>query len=280
MRDTITTIMNWENIKEQFSDIKLLIIKLIPENEKEILNYIPYSTYCVISSLVKNEENKEIVIPSNITNYSTEHFINSEKEKDHAMGLLLYKIYVLCEKIEELRTIDDYNIYSEKRIEIQNHKLVYALPDYKRVKVLKGIFIYCENCISENSSIPYTKYFIDFRNQIKLDLENTENRLNPSPNESLVLDDLNTVRANEKIVLLHKLGVLDYLRDKEPFNTSTNSLANILSDILSENRTTLQSYLNPIFSNNNIEKNNPLLSTKAVERANQKLTLIGFKQSE
>lgn len=96
--------------------------------------------------------------------------------------------------------------------------------------------------------------------------------------ENLDIDFSNT-KATEKIVMLYELGVLEFLRNKEPFNVSINSLATALSGITGEDSKTIQSYINPIFSRDANQKNNPLLSKKSVSKVNQKLVNLGFKPS-
>ncbi|TXD50256.1 hypothetical protein [Polaribacter sp. IC063] len=87
--------------------------------------------------------------------------------------------------------------------------------------------------------------------------------------------DYSNTKANEKIVMLHQLGVLDFLRTKEPFDMSINSLATVLSGITGEKTSTLQPYINPIFSKEVSQKNNPL-NKKSIQKVNQKLTNLGY----
>jgi hypothetical protein len=89
--------------------------------------------------------------------------------------------------------------------------------------------------------------------------------------------DFSDSKGTEKIIMLHKLGVLDFLRTKEPFNLSINSLATALSGITGIDTKTIQSYINPIYSNSTNQKNNPLNSIKTVDKVEQKLISIGFK---
>lgn len=88
--------------------------------------------------------------------------------------------------------------------------------------------------------------------------------------------DLSGSSATEKIIYLHKLGVIDYLKSKQPFLSSTNSLATILSAIIDEKPGTIQSMINPILSKKVDEKNNPLNSPKPVAKVIKQLNDIGF----
>ncbi len=97
----------------------------------------------------------------------------------------------------------------------------------------------------------------------------------PSSTESSQID-LSDATATEKIIYLQKLGVIDFLRKQQPFNTSVNSLATILSAITGEKSVTLQPMLNPMLSKKVVDKNNPMNSTKTVEKVESQLINIGF----
>ncbi len=88
--------------------------------------------------------------------------------------------------------------------------------------------------------------------------------------------DLSNTNAKEKIIYLHELGVLDFLRDKQPFISSINKLASVLSAITGEKSGTLQSYLNPMYSKDVSDKNNPLNNKKKVDVIVSQLIKIGF----
>lgn len=89
--------------------------------------------------------------------------------------------------------------------------------------------------------------------------------------------DLSDKTATEKIIYLHKLGVIDFLREQEPFKYSINSLATVLSAVTGEKSGTIQPMINPMLSEFNDQKNNPLNSKKAVPKVEQQLIKIGFK---
>ena len=88
--------------------------------------------------------------------------------------------------------------------------------------------------------------------------------------------DLSNTKGTEKIIMLKQLGILDFLKEKQPFNLSTNALASALSGITGIETSTLQSYINPINNPSAIQKNNPLNSEKSVNKVTQKLISIGF----
>jgi hypothetical protein len=93
-------------------------------------------------------------------------------------------------------------------------------------------------------------------------------------------DEFYITKGNEKVLILEKLGVLDFLKDKNPFNTSINSLANAISLITGEKQDTIQSYINPIYNDSVSQKNNPLNSKKLVQRVDGKLGALGFETSK
>lgn len=90
-------------------------------------------------------------------------------------------------------------------------------------------------------------------------------------------NDLSGSSAIEKIIYLHQLGVLDFLKNKQPFLSSTNKLATILSAIIDEKSVTIQPMINPIFSKKVDDKNNPLNSSKPLAKVTKQLNDIGFK---
>ncbi len=92
--------------------------------------------------------------------------------------------------------------------------------------------------------------------------------------------DLSNTKGTEKIIYLHQLGIIDFLREKEPFNYSTNALATAISAITGISQGTAQSYLNPISNPGAGQDNNPLNSTKKVEGIKQTLINLGFKPQE
>ena len=94
--------------------------------------------------------------------------------------------------------------------------------------------------------------------------------------------DLSDTTATEKIIYLQKLGVIDFLRTKQPFLSSINSLATVLSAITGVHPETkhIQSMLNPIISKEAGQKNNPLNSKNTVSKVEKQLINIGFNLNE
>jgi hypothetical protein len=98
--------------------------------------------------------------------------------------------------------------------------------------------------------------------------------------KEIIAVDLCETRATEKIIMLYKLGVFEFLKTKEPFNLSTNALASAISGITGINVKTVQSYINPIGKTSVDQKNNPLMREKVVNKISQKLISIGYKPQD
>lgn len=103
----------------------------------------------------------------------------------------------------------------------------------------------------------------------------TSKQTRVSNSESFELDLINST-GTEKIVMLHELGVLDFMRKMMPFSNSTNSLAKVLSIITGEKQSSIQAMINPIINPSTSQKNNPLTSTRPVNKIRQQLNDIGF----
>jgi hypothetical protein len=87
--------------------------------------------------------------------------------------------------------------------------------------------------------------------KIKKYVEIALNRLNilldnqVAPQDANVTPDLNTLQNRTKIVLLQELGVLDFLKKKEPFKNSTN-LAKLIAELISGKNDDVNSVCNSI----------------------------------
>jgi len=111
------------------------------------------------------------------------------------------------------------------------------------------------------------KVIDDEKSYLDFSIKNViENRLNPLLNYVINEIELFTIEVNTII------------KEKEPFNMSTNALASAMSGITGINLKTVQSYLNPIDNPSVNQKNNPLKRTNPVNKIEQKLISIGFKQ--
>lgn len=109
-------------------------------------------------------------------------------------------------------------------------------------------------------------------------LDEIYNKQNQQPEPEPI--DLSDTTATEKIIYLHKLGVIDFLRTKQPFVSSINSLATVLSAVTGAKSGTIQSMLNAMLSKSVNDKNNPLNSVKPVNKVTKQLIQIGFNIDE
>jgi hypothetical protein len=181
------------------------------------------------------------------------------------------------ETLLNLNTIID-NLYEGLTFEEKNNFLIHLefeflhniKNDIKSSKAKIGIFKFSghyEEVVSfDNKKQQHYKFLLKW---VK------EKKAEGITNESSQID-LSDTTATEKIIYLQKLGVIDFLRKQQPFNTSVNSLATILSAITGEKSVTLQPMLNPMLSKKVVDKNNPMNSTKTVEKVESQLINIGF----
>lgn len=104
---------------------------------------------------------------------------------------------------------------------------------------------------------------------------------NEDQNPEIFLDYSDNTQA-ERIVFLHELGILEFLQskmNKELHGSSANKLAEIVSTFTNIEQKTAQSYLNPMFTKDAIQKNNPITKTN-LEKVRNKLKNIGFNTSK
>lgn len=206
--------------------------------------------------------------------------VNTELE-----GINSYKAYKDIKTIKPW--IEKYSFYYngiESILQIVNYPEFYKEEGCPRIYNDLGYTILCvpDQYLDELHSLQddflkFTKANLieDIINLINKDIDS--NGLN---NKEDITIDLSDSKGTEKIIMLVELGVLDFLRDKKPFKTSTNRLASAISGITGMNAGTVQSYINPILSQNVIQDNNPLLSEKALNKVYIKLIKIGYNQAE
>lgn len=135
---------------------------------------------------------------------------------------------------------------------------------------------------------PLVKYNIELKSQcIKQIIEYLKGMLSPenikeTEHEPEIFLDYSDNSQAERIVFLHELGILEYLQhkmNKELHGFSANKLAEIISTFTGIEQSTAQPYLNPIFTKDAIQKNNPLTKIN-LEKVKNKLKNIGFNTSK
>jgi len=153
-----------------------------------------------------------------------------------------YKLWITAILKERIQSFKEIIQSMEKNKVIMNHR--YANSSNRLEFALKTIN---ELDINENN-----------------DISNTETILDYSDN-----------KYPERIVFMYELGIIEYLRNIPPFNTSTNKLAEVLSTFTGIKQSTLQSYINPILSKDVDKKKSPL-NEKNLKTVREKLLNIGY----
>lgn len=103
----------------------------------------------------------------------------------------------------------------------------------------------------------------------------------PSPSVEIHEDetvDSEILSASAKVIYIIELGIVDFLRSKHPvLCTSVNKLAYSLSKITGEKQGTIQSYLNRILNEKNVDGKNPYINTKVVTAIREALLMNGIQ---
>lgn len=179
---------------------------------------------------------------------------------------------------------EEYNIYLSKKL---SHNADIELNEEFECEVLNRLYFLNKNKKYKRIDVTWKTYFKEyedfdylyissyfFRDKLYdlLDskIEETEAEAEPEP------IDLSESTATEKIIYLHELGIIDFLRKKDPFNSSINRLASVLSAITGEKHGTIQSMINPMISTGVDQRKNPLNSMKAKSKVIQNLIRIGL----
>ena len=154
--------------------------------------------------------------------------------------------------------IDNNSILRHEKLKKQINNSLIKRVEYLSQRAKENGFDLIYNKSSEANSLERTKQLLEVKKED-------------------ILIDYDQSSLNEKIIALSEAGVLDFLKNKEPFNISVNSLAKYLSLCLGEKTTSIQSYLNPLHNNNSDQSKSPYRSPKTVEKVKQKLIQIGLK---
>lgn len=158
---------------------------------------------------------------------------------------------IMSNLLQELNSLD----YEEKIEELLKMKYL-SLQDENWFKDIRGVTL-------------ASKCDLEIERLGKLNLIKK-----PDTNPEIDLSDANAV---QKIIFLNELGVIDFLRAKQPFSTSVNSLATVLTAVTGEKLNTIQPYLNALLSKTGAENNNPYKTISTVEKVKNQLINLGFK---
>ena len=265
-------------------------LKIISEVEEyRADNYSPYKDY-------QSDEYDDNYIK--LTNKLAKSYFfeyNQYYKTDYFLGCS-FEVYKktynqrLKDYLAEFFDADEINFISDELDEgIYNYKFKEFNSDsfdgdiilsYEKLKKqihhsLKKRFEFLSHKAKENGfDLVYNEFENSTTEKEKYSLEPIKHSLETKKEE--VLMDYSDSKLTEKIIALHEMGVLAFLNAKEPFNTSTNRLAEYLSLCLGEKTTSIQSYINPIINKSDPSKS-PYNTDKTVEKVIQKLINIGLK---
>lgn len=216
-------------------------------------------------------------------------------------------------KIFELTNGFDIHLLKALRHEFTSHYLQKAFVYFKELEGLKEVELPAEfDHIHHNAHILMSQYLInepenilsemidfyigdiefelvkqifegevEFLYEIDEIIRHKENiglqTSNKIDSEEIDLVDYDNETLVSKVLFLHQTGIIDELRKKEPFNTSINSLANLISALTGGKTSSIQPMLNAMLSNNVNERNNPLNSIKTLNIVKKKLADFGYK---
>ena len=249
-------------------------------------------------------EEKERVIYENIYGEGLEIKKNCEKWVTDL--ILLHKkfvfrdfdnIKIIIEYINEGETIkreefirdctDNYNISKLEELSEQTKRSIRRLQ--RDIELSEGVF--CEKLGDEKNTrdlktpkmmrmleevqkiIRLKKQLLDLSTEIdNIINEQSNTATNTSPEPELI-DFSEGTDTKTKIAILQELGILSYLM-KKPSVNSANKVASLLSAVLGINSTTLQPYINPIFSPNADQTKAPKKIHK--EKARQILLALDY----
>ena len=182
--------------------------------------------------------------------------------KEYTNNYNLYKLELLSEKIDliicQLRDIikiaDDvfFNQLIEEE-ETYNSEMIEMLEETKSIATFK-------------------KHLSDLVTEIN-DIITKQTSTAATATEPELIDFSKDTDIKTKIAILQELGILSYLM-KKPSVNSANKVASLLSAVLGINSTTLQPYINPIFSPNADQTKAPKKTHK--EKARQILLALDY----
>lgn len=206
----------------------------------------------------------EDILKENIFAISKKTFLKS-KEQIIYWSFCSFSVYdkLYEPRLKEFLDNNDNDLFDES---------IFIEEEVKNIDFLKNTW-YLE-LFETNTKSQIEKSFI----KKKKFLEDRLQDLNQTSSVSdLENDDFNSTKISEKIIFLDELGVLDFLRNQKPFNSTKNALAKALSGIMGEKVRSIQSAINPIQNKGVSQKNNPLKATSNVQKVRQKLIEIGFE---
>jgi hypothetical protein len=273
----------------------LYLVSVVKNNE-EFKMHINEKKHAPIINELFDKRSRMIDIEdfeTEIYNKYNQQFIllfNFSKENNLHYDLCSFKVYL---ETFEKRFLDYKNIFVDTElIEFAKLELTEILKSPQNLKIFytaetKKIISDAKNKKGEYliNILKNNNYRVDVTKRIEYEFEILhnvhignlkKNKINLEP-ETI---DLSDTTATQKIIYLQKLGVIDFLRNKQPFLSSTHSLATVLSAVTGEKTGTIQPMLNPMINKEAGQKNNPFRSKITVSKVEKQLINIGFNLNE
>lgn len=219
------------------------------------------------------------------------HLISQTKQvkiDDEVSQLIKRHIFELSRELFSVSKLENYYWEFSSFNTYENHytkRLDDYLKDNDNEEFSERDFIHNEQ---KNFSYLTRVWYLDFFDnetliQIQKSFKKRKSFLNDRLDnlESKILDttdfiDLGKLKAKEKLIYLYKLGVIDFLLEQQPFRSSPNLLASVLSSIIEVIPRTIQPTLSAIVSENLVNKNHPLYTESSEKKVNRQLINIGF----
>jgi translation elongation factor EF-1beta len=276
---------------KHYNALKKTLKTLSESHKKWYSNYGPYASEP--SKNLKKDDRKENIFSKDITSSFFTEYIKYYKT-DFFLGCS-FEVYKktynqrLKDYLAEFFDADEINFITDELDEgIYNYKFKEFNSDsfdgdtilsYEKLKKqihhsLKKRFEFLSHKAKENGfDLVYNEFENSTTEKEKYSLEPIKHSLETKEE---VLMNYSDSKLTEKIIALDEMGVLDFLKAKEPFNMSTNRLAEYLSLCLGQKASSIQSYINPIINKSDQTKS-PYNTEKTVEKTRQKLIQIGCK---
>ena len=277
---------------KHYNALKKTLKTLSESHKKWYSNYGPYSSEP--SKNIKEEDRVENLLSKDITSsffteylkyYKTDYFLGCSfevYEKTYNQRLKDYLAeFFDADEISFITDELDEGIYNYKFKEFNSDSFDGdTILSYEKLKKqihhsLKKRLEFLSHKAKENGrDLVYNELENLTTEKEMYSLEPIKHSLETKKEE--VLMDYSDSKLTEKIIALREIGVLAFLNAKEPFNTSTNRLAEYLSLCLGEKTTSIQSYINPIINKSDQTKS-PYSTEKTVKKTRHKLIQIGCK---
>lgn len=248
--------------------------------KSEILHDFKYLNQQIIEKLNRR-------IPSAM-NFNKNDIDSIERARNYLDGIIdlyssnIFDLFISFFSKENL-SVEDKRSYSYQRFEehlVNFIEIIKSNPDLELIKKNNELI---DDFIRIDFGAYFDKKYI-ISKVAEYDLQLVQNsKFNTSLSseiDKVELIDYSNTKCTEKIIFLQRLGVIDFLKEKTLFQTSTNKLAKYLSAVTDEKVETVQSNLNPIFNKNVGQKNNPLHTKSTVDKVENILINMGFKDSD